>query len=82
MTKLLQLIVDGFMSGEVQEFMVIKFLIEEKKLNESEEDFKERVKEGKRMLNESRDINKQINMYFEFQEFKDVVTDMQEQAAK
>jgi len=46
------------MSGEIQEFMVIKFLIEEKKLNESNEDFKERVKEGKKMLTESRDISK------------------------
>jgi len=70
------------MSGEVQEFMVIKFLIEEKKLNESKEDFKERVKEGKKMLNESRDINKQINMYFEFQEFKVTVANMQEKATK
>jgi len=46
------------MSGEIQEFIVIKYLIEEKKLNESNEDFKERVKEGKKMLTESRDISK------------------------
>ena len=58
MTTILKLISDSLIKNDVLEFIVIKFLIEQRKLNETDQDFKERVKEGKKMLTESRDINK------------------------
>jgi len=70
------------MREDVQEFLVTKFLIEQRKPDETAGDFKDRVKEGKRKLSESRDITNQVNMFFEFQESKATVKDLAEEAAR
>jgi len=70
------------MREDVQEFIVTKFLIEQRKPHETAGEFKDRVEEGKRKLTESRDITNQVNMFFEFQETKATVKDLAEEAAR
>ena len=82
MTTILTFFSSSIMREDVQEFLVTKFLIEQRKPHETAGEFKDRVKEGKRKLSESRDITNQVNMFFEFQESKATVKDLAEEAAR
>jgi len=81
-TTILTFFSSSIMREDVQEFLVTKFLIEKRKPHETAGEFKDRVKEGKRKLRESRDITNQVNMFFEFQETKATVKDLAEEAAR